>query len=77
MYQTLQASFLKAVQADKPSEYTFNFLGCSYSNIGQYAEAEKYFLKGLEIEPNGTACLVSLAGVYLKTQRWLKQRFAD
>jgi tetratricopeptide (TPR) repeat protein len=61
--------FLGAARADHPSDYTFFWLGNCYMNASNWAEADKYFRKGLEIEPQSAGCMVSLAGVCIKTGR--------
>jgi tetratricopeptide (TPR) repeat protein len=61
--------FLKAAQADKPDPGTFDYLGSIHFNIGEFAEAEKYYLQGLNIEPYHNLLLIHYASTCWKTNR--------
>ena len=46
-----------------------NYLGFTLRKKGNYDEAEKYYLKGLEIDPNHNGINEYLGELYVKTNR--------
>lgn len=61
--------FLRAAMDENPGEDVFAYLGAIYLNKSDYKKAEIYFKKGLEIESDDDVCMLSLIGIYLKTER--------
>ena len=54
----------KPLQAD-----TLNYLGFTTRNLGDYEKGEKYYLMGLEIEPNHNGINEYLGELYIVTNR--------
>ena len=42
------------------SARSYSFLGLSYSNLGRFDEAKKYFEEGIKLDPHNTSCLFNL-----------------
>lgn len=57
-------AYEKAIAVDPTNEAVYNTTGALYYEVEEYAEAEKYFLKAVEIKPDYADALYSLAGVY-------------
>ena len=68
-YKQAQKLLLKS-NAKKPNNAdTLNYLGFTTRKLGDYENGEKYYLKGLEIEPNHVGINEYLGELYVVTNR--------
>tara|TARA_B100001093_G_scaffold68145_1_gene58297 strand:- start:352 stop:840 length:489 start_codon:yes stop_codon:yes gene_type:complete len=68
-YEKAQKFLLKS-NKEKPNQAdTLNYLGFTTRKLGDYENGEKYYLMGLEIEPNHTGINEYLGELYVTTNR--------
>ena len=68
-YEKAQKLLLKS-NKEKPNQPdTLNYLGFTTRKLGDYENGEKYYLMGLEIEPNHTGINEYLGELYVTTNR--------
>ena len=68
-YAKAQKLLLKS-NSKKPNQaYTLNYLGFTTRKLGDYEKGEKYYLQGLEIEPNHVGINEYLGELYVATNR--------
>ena len=68
-YAKAQKLLLKS-NSKKPNQAdTLNYLGFTTRKLGDYENGEKYYLKGLEIEPNHIGINEYLGELYVATNR--------
>ena len=68
-YAKAQKLLLKS-NAEKPNKAdTLNYLGFTTRKLGDYENGEKYYLQGLEIEPNHIGINEYLGELYVATNR--------
>ena len=68
-YAKAQELLLKS-NSEKPNKAdTLNYLGFTTRKLGDYENGEKYYLQGLEIEPNHIGINEYLAELYVATNR--------
>ena len=60
---------LKAYKKDKKNPDILNYLGFTLRKAGNFEEAEKFYLKGLEIKPDHNGINEYLGELYVKTNR--------
>ena len=63
--------FYKALEINPNSVLALNGLGLGFGNFGEYSEAEKYFKKSIEIEPNN-----EITQNYLISLEKLKEKYS-
>ena len=59
----------KAYKSDKKNPDILNYLGFTSRKIGNFEQAEKFYLKGLSIEPNHNGINEYLGELYVQTNR--------
>ena len=59
----------KAYDKDKKNPDILNYLGFTLRKAGNFEEAEKFYLEGLEIKPNHEGINEYLGELYIKTNR--------
>ena len=59
----------KAYSSDKTNPDILNYMGYTSRKIGNFDQAEKFYLKGLEIKPNHNGINEYLGELYVKTNR--------
>ena len=68
-YEKAQKLLLKS-NSKKPNQAdTLNYLGFTTRKLGDYEKGEKYYLQGLEIEPNHVGINEYLGELYVATNR--------
>ena len=68
-YAKAQKLLLKS-NSEKPNKAdTLNYLGFTTRKLGDYENGEKYYLQGLEIEPNHIGINEYLGELYVATNR--------
>ena len=68
-YAKAQKLLLKS-NSEKPNKAdTLNYLGFTTRKLGDYENGEKYYLQGLEIDPNHLGIFVYLGELYVATYR--------
>ena len=68
-YAKAQKLLLKS-NSEKPNKAdTLNYLGFTTRKLGDYEKGEKYYLQGLEIEPNHVGINEYLGELYVATNR--------
>ena len=68
-YEKAQKLLLKS-NSKKPNQAdTLNYLGFTTRKLGDYENGEKYYLMGLEIDPNHTGINEYLGELYVTTNR--------
>ena len=68
-YEKAQKLLLKS-NSKKPNQAdTLNYLGFTTRKLGDYENGEKYYLQGLEIEPNHVGINEYLGELYVATNR--------
>ena len=58
-----------------PSAMMTQSVGLTYEAVGDYKNAEKWFLKGIEVEPKNWGCYLNLVGFYRLTKQFSKSKF--
>ena len=60
---------MKAYNEDKKNPDILNYLGFTLRKAGNFEEAEKFYLAGLEIKPDHKGINEYLGELYIKTNR--------
>jgi tetratricopeptide (TPR) repeat protein len=78
LYDKAYKKLLEANKADSRNPDILNYLGFTLRKAGKYAQAEKYYLQGLEIKPDHNGINEYLGELYVQTQRMdlAKERLA-
>ena len=78
LYNKAYEKLLEANKADSRNPDILNYLGFTLRKAGQYEQAEKYYLQGLEIKPDHNGINEYLGELYVQTQRMdlAKERLA-
>ena len=69
LYSKAYDKLLKAYDKDKKNPDILNYLGFALRKAGNFEEAEKFYLTGLEIKPNHKGINEYLGELYVKTNR--------
>ena len=69
LYSRAYDKLLKAYDKDKENPDILNYLGFTLRKAGNFDEAEKFYLAGLEIKPNHKGINEYLGELYIKTNR--------
>ena len=69
LYTSAYKKLLEANKIENRNPDILNYLGFTLRKKGNYDEAEKYYLKGLEIDPNHNGINEYLGELYVKTNR--------
>ena len=69
LYSKAYDKLLKAYDKDKKNPDILNYLGFTLRKAGNFKEAEKFYLEGLEINPDHEGINEYLGELYVKTNR--------
>ena len=69
LYLKAYDKLLKAYDKDKKNPDILNYLGFTLRKAGNFEEAEKFYLAGLEIKPDHKGINEYLGELYIKTNR--------
>ena len=69
LYSKAYDKLVKAYEKDKKNADILNYLGFTLRKSGNFEEAEKFYLAGLEIKPNHKGINEYLGELYIKTNR--------
>ena len=69
LYSKAYDKLLKAYDKDKKNPDVLNYLGFTLRKAGNFEEAEKFYLEGLDINPNHKGINEYLGELYVKTNR--------
>ena len=69
LYSKAYDKLVKAYEKDKKNADILNYLGFTLRKSGNFEEAEKFYLAGLEIESNHKGINEYLGELYIKTNR--------
>jgi len=69
LYSKAYDKLLKAYDKDKKNPDILNYLGFTLRKAGNFEEAEKFYLAGLEIKPDHKGINEYLGELYVKTNR--------
>ena len=69
LYSKAYDKLIKAYEKDKKNADIINYLGFTLRKSGNFEEAEKFYLTGLEIEPNHKGINEYLGELYVQTNR--------
>ena len=69
LYSKAYDKLVKAYEKDKKNADILNYLGFTLRKSGNFEVAEKFYLAGLEIEPNHKGINEYLGELYVKTNR--------
>jgi len=69
LYSKAYDKLLKAYDKDKENPDILNYLGFTLRKAGNFEEAEKFYLAGLEIKPDHNGINEYLGELYIKTNR--------
>ena len=69
LYSKAYDKLLKAYDKDKENPDILNYLGFTLRKAGNFEEAEKFYLEGLEIKPDHKGINEYLGELYIKTNR--------
>jgi len=69
LYSQAFAKLEKAYKTDKKNPDILNYMGFTSRKIGNFDEAEKFYLKGLSIKPNHNGINEYLGELYVQTNR--------
>ena len=69
LYSKAYDKLLKAYDEDKENPDILNYLGFTLRKAGNFEEAEKFYLAGLEIKPDHKGINEYLGELYIKTNR--------
>ena len=69
LYSKAYDKLLKAYDKDKKNPDILNYLGFTLRKAGNFEEAEKFYLEGLEIKPDHKGINEYLGELYVKTNR--------
>ena len=68
-YNSAYKKLLEANKVESRNPDILNYLGFTLRKAGKYDQAEKYYLQGLEIQPDHNGINEYLGELYVKTQR--------
>ena len=68
-YNAAYKKLLEAHKVESRNPDILNYLGFTLRKAGKYDQAEKYYLQGLEIQPDHNGINEYLGELYVKTQR--------
>ena len=71
-YNTAYKKLLEAHKIESRNPDILNYLGFTLRKAGNYEQAEKYYLQGLEIAPNHNGINEYLGELYIQTNRIAK-----
>ena len=69
MFENANKKLLEADKKDRNNPDILNYLGFTFRKMGNYPEAEKYYLAGLAIKPDHNGINEYLGELYVKTNR--------
>ena len=69
LYNSAHKKLLEAYKTEKRNPDILNYLGFTLRKSGNFQQAEKYYLKGLEIKPNHNGINEYLGELYIQTNR--------
>ena len=69
LYSKAFEKLVKAYDKDKKNPDILNYLGFTLRKAGNFEEAEKFYLEGLDINPNHKGINEYLGELYVKTNR--------
>ena len=69
LYSKAYGKLVKAYKKDEKNADILNYLGFTLRKSGNFEEAEKFYLAGLEIKPNHKGINEYLCELYIKTNR--------
>jgi len=69
LYSKAYDKLVKAYEKDKKNADILNYLGFTLRKSGNFEEAEKFYLSGLEIKPDHKGINEYLGELYVKTNR--------
>ena len=69
LYEKAYKKLMKAYRENKKNPDILNYLGFTLRKAGNFEEAEKFYLKGLEIKPDHEGINEYLGELYVKTNR--------
>ena len=69
LYEKAYKKLMKAYRKNKKNPDILNYLGFTLRKAGNFEEAEKFYLKGLEIKPDHEGINEYLGELYVKTNR--------
>ena len=69
LYSQAFKKFEKALSDDKNNPDIFNYLGFTSRKSGNFSEAEDYYLKGLNLDPQHKGINEYLGELYVQTNR--------
>jgi len=69
LYNSAYKKLLEANKLESRNPDILNYLGFTLRKAGNFDQAEKYYLQGLEIKPNHNGINEYLGELYVKTQR--------
>ena len=69
MFENANKKLLEADKKDRNNPDILNYLGFTFRKMGNYPEAEKYYLTGLAIKPDHNGINEYLGELYVKTNR--------
>ncbi len=69
LYSQAFAKLEKAHKKDKKNPDILNYMGFTSRKVGNFDEAEKFYLKGLSIKPNHNGINEYLGELYVQTNR--------
>tara|TARA_Y100001958_G_C20860940_1_gene299186 strand:- start:30 stop:521 length:492 start_codon:yes stop_codon:yes gene_type:complete len=74
LYSQAFDKLAKAHKSDKKNPDILNYMGFTSRKVGNFDEAEKFYLKGLNIKPNHNGINEYLGELYVQTNRIDKAR---
>jgi tetratricopeptide (TPR) repeat protein len=69
LYNSAYKKLLEANKLESRNPDILNYLGFTLRKAGKYEQAEKYYLQGLDIQPDHNGINEYLGELYVKTQR--------
>ena len=69
LYDSAYKKLLEANKLESRNPDILNYLGFTLRKAGKYEQAEKYYLQGLDIQPDHNGINEYLGELYVKTQR--------
>ena len=69
LYNSAYEKLLEANKIESRNPDILNYLGFTLRKVGKFEQAEKYYLKGLEIKPNHNGINEYLGELYIQTDR--------
>ena len=69
LYNSAYEDLLEAYKVESRNADILNYLGFTLRKVGKFDQAEKYYLQGLEVEPNHNGINEYLGELYIQTNR--------